>query len=78
MKTHPHGEWDCPAVFPVPSDLGHDFVCTRDVGHDGSHMASTGARVVAIWDSELAWCSHPDEEELWFGNTGREWVEVAG
>lgn len=77
MKTHPHNLSDCPAVFPIPSDLGINYLCTRNEGHDGSHMASTGAEVVAIWDADLAWCTHHNEGELWFQRKGREWVEVA-
>lgn len=76
MKTHPHNRSDCPAIFPVPSGSGVDYECTRDYLHSGSHMASTGSSVVAIWDGELAWCTHT-EGEFWFGNTGREWAEVA-
>ncbi|SIH92200.1 Uncharacterised protein [Mycobacteroides abscessus subsp. abscessus] len=72
VKTHPVPEQgDCPAVFLI-------YFCTRDEGHDGSHMASMGAEVAAIWDAELAWCDDDHEGGLWFGNTGREWVEVAG
>ncbi|CPW40616.1 hypothetical protein [Mycobacteroides abscessus] len=70
MKTHPVGVGDCPAVFGA-------FFCTRDDGHDGSHMAAGIGEVLAVWDSELAWCNGDREGGLWFGNTGREWVEVA-
>ena len=73
MKSHPVPEQgNCPAAFPIHGE----YLCTRDYLHSGSHMASTGRRVVAIWDGELAWCSR-NGDELWFGNTGREWVEVA-
>ncbi|MDO3058506.1 MULTISPECIES: hypothetical protein [Mycobacteriaceae] len=75
MKTHPHNRSDCPAAFPIRDE--HDYECTRDYLHSGSHMASTGSHVVAIWDGELAWCTSEHEGEKWFGNTGREWVEVA-
>lgn len=76
MKTHPHNRSDCPAVFPIPSDAIFDYLCTRDEGHDGSHMASAGAEVVAIWDAELAWCTHYNENEFWFRRTGRSWNEI--
>ncbi len=77
MKTHPEGVGDCPAVFPIPSESGHDYLCTRDEGHDGSHMASTSVEVVAVWDSELAWCTHRHQGELWFRREGRAlWFEV--
>lgn len=34
MKTHPEAALgDCPARFD-------NYVCTRDAGHDGSHMAT--------------------------------------
>lgn len=70
MKTHPAGVGDCPAVFLA-------YLCTRDDGHDGSHMAAGIGEVLAVWDTELAWCDDDHEGGLWFGNTGREWVEVA-
>ncbi|MBN7512267.1 MULTISPECIES: hypothetical protein [Mycobacteroides] len=77
MKMHPGDLGDCPAIFPILGDTGCDFLCTREDGHDGSHMAAGIAEVLAIWDAELAWCEHRNGGEKWFGNTGREWVEVA-
>lgn len=75
MKTHPEGVGDCPAVFPIPSESGHDYLCTRDAGHDGSHMANAFIEVVAIWDNELAWRAD-DAQGCWVQRKGREWVEA--
>lgn len=42
MKAHPEAALgDCPARFD-------NYVCTRDAGHDGSHMANAFVEVVAI------------------------------
>ncbi|AQT25737.1 hypothetical protein EniyanLRS_63 [Mycobacterium phage EniyanLRS] len=35
--------------------MHHDYVCCRQDGHEGSHIATTFDRVIAIWDEELAW-----------------------
>ncbi|AMU62786.1 hypothetical protein P5V63_21830 [Mycobacteroides abscessus subsp. abscessus] len=69
MKAHPEAALgDCPARFD-------NYVCTRDAGHDGSHMANAFVEVVAIWDNELAWRAD-DAQGCWAQRKGREWVEA--
>lgn len=75
MKTHPAGVGDCPAAFPVPRESGR-FLCTRDEGHDGSHMASAGSFIAAVWDAHLAWRIDMTSGQAWWERTGREWVEA--
>lgn len=74
MQSHPSGAADCPAVLKLPAGPGAShLLCTRDEGHDGSHIADGLDSVVAIWDSQLAW---ERDGDLWWRRVGREWVEV--
>lgn len=77
IKAHPEtGEGDCPAKSPTPfGTVGHPYLCTRDAGHDGSHMANGLADVLAVWDAELAWLADCPEG-LWVKRDGREWVRA--
>jgi hypothetical protein len=40
----------CPAQFDVQPGPGNIVVCTRPIGHEGSHVAGDCDRIIVLWD----------------------------
>lgn len=47
VPIHPEGLGNCEATAPT------GYICTRNSGHPGSHMANGTEGVVGIWDAEF-------------------------